>query len=166
MGLDDLERTGRKLAADASQRAALNAGRELARRALDDLALSPEERAARDARQARSTKQKLGLAVVGVTVVGVVAIGLMQLIASLWLYAIGLVVVGGLGGVAFLLLRPRLEAVRQRLLAARSERAAAAQKAAEEQQRQQALAQAAQAKRQAAERLEDELARLKQQAGR
>jgi len=165
MGVDDLERKGRELLEGASQRAALDAGRAMARRALDDLTLSPDERAARDAAAARATKKKLVLAVVGVTVVAVVGIGLLQLIASLWLYAIGFAVIAGVVGVGALLLKPRLDAWKARLLSARQAKEADALVAAQQQQQAQAAAAAAAAKQQAAQKLEDELARLKRQAG-
>jgi hypothetical protein len=154
------------LAQQLATKAALLAGRDAAQAALDGLLLSDDEKAARAAARARATKKKLVLAVVVATVGAVGVIALLQLIAQLWLWAIGAVIVAGVVGVAALLLRPRLEAVRQRLTAGRAAADAERAAAAEQQRQRQALAAAAQAQEQTAKKLENELARLKQQAGR
>jgi hypothetical protein len=169
MGLSDLEDAGRKLAESATQKVALSAGKDLARRALDDLTLSPEQKAARDQQAARTTKKRLVLGVVAVTAVAVVGIGLLQLLASLWLWAIGFVVVAGVLGVVALLVKPRIDAIVARVRGAHAERTARALAAARQKEQQQAEAEAhareQAAKAQAAQKLEDELARLKRQAG-
>lgn len=155
-----------KLSQDLAAKALLSAGRDAARAALEGLTLSDDEKAARAAARSRATKKKLVLGVVVATIGAIGVIALFQLIASLWLWAIGAVVVAGTMGVAALLLKPRIDALRARLGAGRAARAAeqAARDAAA--QRQHALVAAEQAKAQEAKKLDDELARLKQQAGR
>jgi hypothetical protein len=147
-------------------RAALTAGRDAARSALDDVLLGPDEKAARQAARARVQKRRLVVAVVVATVTGIGVIALFQLLASLWLWAMGFVVVAGVVGVAAVLLKPRVDALRVRLGAGRAARAAKQQALAQAEQQRHALVAAAQKEEQAQRQLDDELARLKRQAGR
>lgn len=147
------------------QRAALAAGKEMARRALEDIGLSDEEKAARDQqRQAARKKTLIKLGVVGV--VGVLLVlSLMSVLAKLWMYGLGLLVVAGVGGAGWFALKPKIAALKQRAVA-RLE----AKKRAEEAERLQleaaAREKAAADARAAKERkLEDELAALKRKAG-
>lgn len=146
---------------DLAEGAAANAaGRQLgdmAKRALDDLTLSPEEKAKR-AEEEKSTRKKTLIKWGVIGVIGVIAIlSLMSVLASLWMYALGLLVVGGLGAGAYFYLKPKVKALRAKAaarLAAKSEADAAAAK-------EKAIVDAAAAKQ---KKLEDELAALKRKA--
>ena len=145
------------LAEGASQRAALSAGKEMAKRALEDLTMTAEEKAERD-EQTKSARKKTLVKVVAVGVVGVVAVlSLMSVLASLWMYALGLLVVGGLGAGAYFYAKPKLKALKAKAAARLSERNAASEAEA----RELAAKNAVTAKQQ---RLEDELAALKKKA--
>lgn len=149
----------------AGQRAALAAGKEMARRALEDIGLSAEEKAAREEeRQAARKKALLKWGVVGV--VGVVLVlSLMSVLAKLWMYGLGLLVVAGVGALGYFALKPKIAALKQRVTA-RLE----AKKRAEEAERlrleaaarEKAAADALAAKQ---KKLEDDLAALKKKAG-
>jgi hypothetical protein len=166
--LDDTQKAAQKAAQDATQKATtaatLHAGRALAQRALDELTLTADERAAKAAAAARQRKKTLVLVVIGATVAGVAGIALFNLIAHLWLYAIGLVVVAGALGIGALVMKPRIDAVRARLLAGRAARTAAAEAEAARADAERARTQAEHAKQQAAAHLESELERLKRSA--
>jgi Flp pilus assembly protein TadB len=151
----------KSLAEGATQKAALAAGKEMARRAIDDLTLSPEEKQKRDEEAAAARKKSLlKYGVIGV--IGVVAVlSVMSLLAKLWMYAIGFLVVAGIGGAGYLALKPKIEALKQRALAGRE-----ARRKAEEERKQLEAAQAAalaaeRAKLEKEKKLEDELLALK-----
>jgi hypothetical protein len=140
---DELEKSKQKLVNEA--------GRALVQKTIDDLTLSPEEkarRAAEDEAASRMRMVKLILGGVGILVVGVV---IMRLLARLWLWGIALVVVGGVAAAAWFAFKPQLEAFKAKRLAARAEAAAARDAAARK------------AEADAKQKLEDELARLKKQ---
>ncbi len=140
--------------------AAKAAGKQLgdmAKRALDDLTLSPEEKAKR-AEEAKGARKRALIKWGVIGVVGVVAIlSLMSVLASLWMYALGLLVVGGLGAGAYFYLKPKVKALRAKAtarLAAKSEADAVVAK-------EKAIVDAAAAKH---KKLEDDLAALKRKA--
>jgi hypothetical protein len=159
---DDSPKPGRELAT----RVALAAGRDAARAALDDLLLSDAEKAARAAARTSAVRKKILVAVVVATVVGIGVIALLQLFATLWLWAVGAVVVAGVIGVLALVMKPRLDALRRRLTERRAAADAASAALQEEQRQQRALADAARARVAAQRAVDDELERLKRQAGR
>jgi hypothetical protein len=145
---DELEKSKQKLVNEA--------GRALVQKTIDDLTLSPEEkarRAAEDEAASRLRMVKLILGGVGVLVVGVV---IMRLLARLWLWGIALLIVGGVAAAAWFAFKPQLEAFKAKRLAARAEADAARTAAARE-------AAARKAEADAKQKLEDELARLKKQ---
>jgi hypothetical protein len=145
---DELEKSKQKLVNEA--------GRALVQKTIDDLTLSPEEkarRAAEDEAASRMRMVKLILGGVGILVVGVV---IMRLLARLWLWGIALVVVGGVAAAAWFAFKPQLEAFKAKRLAARAEADAARTAAARD-------AAARKAEADAKQKLEDELARLKKQ---
>lgn len=145
---DELEKSKQKLVKEA--------GRALVKKTIDDLTLSSEEKAHRDAEDEAASRLrmvKLILGGVGVLVVGIV---IMRLLARLWLWGIGLVILGGVGAAAWFAFKPRLEAFKAKRLAARAEAEAARGAAARE-------AAARKAEADAKQKLEDELARLKKQ---
>lgn len=145
------------LAESASQRAALASGKEMAKRALEDLTLTPEEKAEREAGRKKGRVKTL-VKVVAVGVVGVVAVlSLMSVLASLWMYALGLLVVGGLGAGAYFYVKPKLLALKAKAAARLSERTSASEAEA----RAQAVVDTAAAKH---KKLDDELAALKKKA--
>jgi uncharacterized membrane protein YdbT with pleckstrin-like domain len=135
-GPDDMKR---KLAAEA--------GKAM----LDDAAREAKEKLAN---ASTTTKLKIIGAVVGVAVVGVAILGL---IMNLWKYAILAVIVGGLGLAAYLVVKPRVVALR----AAAEEKLLAGRRAREEQERVEAAASAEAAKK---KKLEDELEALRKKA--
>lgn len=141
--------------AKSKQKLVNEAGAALVRKAVDDLTLSPEEKARRAAEAEAASRLrlvKLILGGVGVLVIGIV---IMRLLARLWLWGIGLLIVGGVGAAAWLAFKPQLEAWKAKRLAARAEAEAARAAAARE-------AAAKKAEADAKQKLEDELARLKQ----
>jgi hypothetical protein len=163
---DPTRNLAHKLTRDLATKTALQAGRNAARAAFENLTLSDDEKAARNAARARATKKKIAIGIV-VAVMGIAAaVALAQLVVSLWWWAVGGVVVLGMAGVAALLLKPRIDGLRRRLAEARATRAARQAAIDDAERQRQALVAAEQAKAQAAKKLDDELARLKQQAGR
>ncbi len=159
------------LARKASARAALSAGKNAARKAIEDLTLSDEERAARDEAETKAAKARrwkyLAIGIVGLFLL----IGIVGMLASLWKYFLGLALLAVLGGYVYWRLRPLLSARKVRvaeqvertrvvdesrqLEAERKAEAVAAERAAIAAER------AALAKEQA---IEDELAALKAKA--
>lgn len=135
-------------------RLVVEAGKAMARRAIDDLTLSPQEKTARAAQDEAGKKQRLVKIVLGAVVGIVVVIGVLRLMAALWVYAILAVVVGGIGTLGYFALQPKLEAAKQRRLAD----AAAAEEARTADARAAAAAKAVADQKQ---KLDDELARLK-----
>lgn len=145
------------LAEGASQRAALAAGKEMAKRALEDLTLTDEERATRDEEKKAARKMTM-VKVVAVGVVGVIAVlALMSVLAKLWLYALGLLIVGGIGAAGYFYVKPKLKALKAKATARLQERNAASEAEA----REKAARDAVTAKQ---TKLEDELAALKKKA--
>lgn len=136
-GIDDVTKNAKK-------ELALNAGRAV----VDDMKKRVED-------APTNTKLKILGAVVGI---GVLGIAVLALIAKLWLWAVGLVLVGGVGFATYTVVKPRLAALKKsaedKLLAGQRER--------EEQERVLAAANAEAHKK---KKLEDELAALKQKAG-
>jgi uncharacterized protein HemX len=156
-----LREVAANLASQAKGDAALALGAAAAKRALEDLTLSPEEKEKkRQEEEAASRAFKVKLALGGVGAL-LVLLAVLSVLAALWRYAIMLIVVLGLGGVAYWLVKPKVDAVRARLAAGRQ-----AQAAARETQEREARALAAQ--RQVAldaaekqRKLEEQLAALK-----
>ena len=130
---------------------------------IDDLTLSPAEKAKRaedDEAGSKTRLVKIVLAVTGALVAGIVVL---KVLAAVWMYGIALIVIAGLGTAGYLVARPKLAALQQRRLAATAAREL--ERTADERARAAAAAVAAaeKAKADAAQRLEDELARLKRQ---
>jgi hypothetical protein len=162
MGKKDAE----QWAQDLATKAALSAGRTAAKAAIEDVWATDAEKAARAEARERTTKTRLVVAVVVATMGAVLVIAIFQFLAQLWLCAIGGVIVAGVVGVAALLLRPRFEALRTRLAARRASQAAERAVLDAQQRERQQLAAAHEARTLAAQKIDDDLARLKQQAGR
>jgi len=139
---------------EQKDRLVVEAGKTMARRALDDLTLSPEEKAAREAEAEANKKKRLVKVVLGAVVGIVVVIGALRLMAALWVYAILAVVVGGIGTLGYFAVQPKLAAMKQRRLAD----AVAAEEARTADARAAAAAKAVADQKQ---KLDDELARLK-----
>lgn len=151
---------GSKLGGDA----ALAAGKAMAKRALDDLTQSPEEkqqRAQEDEAKRRSRKIKL---ILGGVIAVVAVLSLMSVLAALWKYAIGLLLVLGIGGAGWLFAKPRLLALKARATARLEARKAEERAATEAEARVAAEKAAADAVRAKEQKLEDELQALKQKA--
>lgn len=102
-----------------------------------------------------TTKLKVIGAVVGVGILGIAVLGL---IMNLWKYAIVAVVVGGVGLGTYLVVKPRIVALKD----AASQRLLAGQRLREEEARVKAAADAETAKK---KKLEDELEALRKKAG-
>ena len=130
---------------------------------IDDLTLSPEEKAKRAADDEAGSKTRLVKIVLGVTGALVAGIVVLKVLAAVWMYGIALIVLAGLGTAGYLVARPKLEAMKQQRLEARNQRelertADDRAKAADE-----AKAAVERSKAAAAQKLEDDLARLKRQ---
>lgn len=130
---------------------------------IDDLTLSPEEKAKRAADDEAGSKTRLVKVVLGVTAALVAGIVILKVLAAVWMYGIALIVLAGLGTAGYLVARPKLEAMKQQRLEAATQRelertADDRAKAADE-----AKAAVERSKAAAAQKLEDDLARLKRQ---
>ncbi|MBL8715725.1 MAG: hypothetical protein JNL79_07000 [Myxococcales bacterium] len=159
------------LARKASARAALSAGKNAARKAIEDLTLSDEERAARDEAEAKAAKARrwkyLAIGIVGLCLL----IGIVGMLASLWKYFLGLALLAALGFYVYWRLRPLL-ASRKVRVAEQVERKRVADESKQLEADRQAQAVAAERAAIAAERaaiakeqaIEDELAALKAKA--
>lgn len=163
--IDDVAaRVSAKLGANLGGDAALAAGKAMAKRALDDLTASPEERAQReadDAKKKRNLKLKLVLGgVIGVVVV----LSAMSVLAALWKYAIALLLVTGVAGGGYFFAKPKLLALKQKATARLEAKKLEERAAAEEQAKVAAAKAAADAVVAKKQKLEDELAALKQKA--
>ncbi|MBI1945197.1 MAG: hypothetical protein HYS27_05850 [Deltaproteobacteria bacterium] len=151
---------GTKLGGDA----ALAAGKAMAKRALDDLTLSPEEKQQREQQdQAKSRSRKIKLILGGVIAV-VAVLSLMSVLAALWKYAIGLLLVLGVGGAGWLFAKPKLKALKARATARLEARKIEERAAAELEAKAAAEKAAADAVKAKQQKLEDELQALKQKA--
>ncbi len=84
-------------------------------------------------------------------------LSLMSVLAKLWVYALGLLVVAGIGGAGYFYAKPKLRALKERATARLTE----AREAEEAAERDKAVVDAAAAKQ---KKLEDELAALKKKA--
>lgn len=145
---EELEKSKQKLVNEA--------GRALVQKAVDDLTLSPEEKARRAAEDEAASRLRLVKLILGGVAVLVVGVVVMRLLARLWLWGIALLIVGGVAAAAWFAFKPQLEAFKAKRLAARAEADAARTAAARE-------AAARKAEADAKQKLEDELARLKKQ---
>lgn len=163
--IDDVAaKVSAKVGANLGGDAALAAGKAMAKRALDDLTLSPEEKAKRDQESANKKRNlKIKLAIGGVVGV-VVVLSLMSVLAALWKYAIVLLLVAGVGGGGYLFARPKIAALKQKATARLEAGRAAERAAALEQAKAQADKAAADALLAKQQKLEDELASLKKKA--
>lgn len=103
-----------KIADDLATEAVVAAGKDRARRALEDLTLSDEEKALRDEREARA-RRLLKWKVLAGAVLGVALV--LWLISHLWTWLLGLAVLLGLGVPAYFFARRKLRALGQRRLA-------------------------------------------------
>ncbi len=121
---------------------------QLAKAAIKDSALQAQ---ARIQQAPTSGKLKLLGTVVGI---GVLGIALMALVAKLWAFAIGAVVLGGIATAGYVVLKPKVLAIKT----AATDQLLAGQRAEQEAQ---TAAQAAAHQASAAQKLEDELASLK-----
>jgi len=145
---DELEKSKQKLVNEA--------GRALVKKTIEDLTLSPEEKARRAAEDEAASRLRMVKLILGGVFVLVVGVVIMRLLARLWLWGIALLIVGGVGAAAWFAFKPQLEAWKAKRLAARAE-AEAARTAADRE------AAARKAEADAKQKLEDELARLKKQ---
>ena len=131
-----------KLAADA------------AKKALTNLTLTDEERAEQAQADAAGKRALLIKVILGGVVVLVVGVTILKIFAKLWGLVVITAIVGGVGGVAYLSLKPKLDAWKQKRLAAAAEKNAAKDAAA-------AATRVEEAKAAAQKKLDDDLARLK-----
>ncbi len=141
---------------EQKDRLVVEAGKAMARRALDDLTSSPEEKAARAAEDEANKKKRLLKIVVGGVVGVVVLVVALRVMAALWVYAIGAALLAGVGAIVYFTAQPKLAAMKQRRLA----EAAAAEEARTADARAAAADKAITDQKQ---KLEDDLARLKLQ---
>ncbi|MDP2342780.1 MAG: hypothetical protein Q8O67_17625 [Deltaproteobacteria bacterium] len=148
---------------DEKQKLALKAGKDFAQRALENLTMTEEEKAARAEEDAQKRKILLVKIILGATAVVAGGITLVSLFAAMWPYLVALIVMAGIGGAGYLVAKPKLKAWNEartagdRLEAAEREKLEAV-KAVEQQKllvEKQKVA--------AAKKLEDDLARLKKQ---
>ncbi len=141
---------------EQKDRLVVEAGKAMAQKAFDDLTLSPEARAARDAEaSAARSKQIVKIVLGGVVALFVVVVGL-RLAFALWKLFLLVGIAGAVGAGVWFTFKPQLTAWQQRRLAEHNarelERTAHARAEAE-----------ANTARAAQQKLDDELARLKRQ---
>jgi hypothetical protein len=117
------------------ERAALEAGKRELQRRLEGALLTPEEKAER-ARENQRTKQKL---VVGGVLAGLALLLAVVLVARmtarLWAFGLSALVLAAVVGVAYVVVKPRVTALRARMSRGRLEREAHAQHVADEQRK-------------------------------
>ena len=152
---------------DEKQKLALQAGKQMAQRALDSLTMTEEEKAQQAKEDADKRKMLLVKVILGVTAVIVVGITVMSLVATMWPYLVALIAVAGVSGAGYLVLKPKVQARLQAWNEKRTEgdRLKAAEQAARDQvaaaEKHKQLV--AQQKLDAHKKLDDDLARLKKQ---
>jgi len=147
----------KNIADSVGAKAALNAGKDIAKRAIEDLTLSDEEKQQRaDERAAGRKKTLIKYGVIGVGGI-VLVLSLISVLSQLWMYALGLLVVAGIGAGGYFYLRPKVRALKARATAKLTAKRDADAVVAKER----AVVDAAAAKKQ---KLEDELAALKKRA--
>ena len=161
---DAVAKVSAKVGARLGGDAALSAGKAMAQRALDDLTLTPEEKARREAESARKRRNlKIKLAIGGVVGV-VVLLSAMSVLAALWKYALLLLFVAGVGGAGYWFARPKIAALKQKATARLEARKLEERATAEAEARVAAEKAAADAAAKKKQKLEDDLAALKQKA--
>jgi hypothetical protein len=97
-----------KLRDEAAARAALSTVKNAARRALDDLTMSDEEKAAREAERARASRVGRWKLIAGGVVAVLALLALLSLLAKLWAWLVGLALVAALAYAGYFYLRPKL----------------------------------------------------------
>lgn len=139
--------------ADLKTEAALAAGKDMAKRALDQLTMSDEEKEEKKGDRKKTLIKYGAIGLFGLVLV----LSLMSVLAKFWVYAFGLLVVAGVGAGGYFYLRPKVRALKDkataRLNAGKAEREAEAQE--------KAVVDAAAAKQ---KKLEDELEALRKKA--
>jgi uncharacterized protein HemX len=149
---------------DIRTKAALEAGKSIVKGAVGELLLSPEEKAKQSEEKKKKRRTlyiKLGAGAVVALLAVVTVVGLL---ANLWKYAAGALVLGGVGTAGYFYLRPKVRALRAKATA-RLEARRAAERAEEEKrlaaERERLALEAEQKKKQA---LEDQLEALRKKA--
>ncbi|MGZ3454762.1 MAG: hypothetical protein ACXVEF_34485 [Polyangiales bacterium] len=99
-----------KKADEAAARALFEAGKDAAKRALEDFGLSDEEKATREAERARDAKLRRWKWIAIVAAIFVVGLALVFLIAKFWLWVLLLAVVAVGGYIAYRWARGKLAA--------------------------------------------------------
>lgn len=151
----------KKLADEAAAKAALERVKGAARRALDDLTLTDEEKALRAAEQEKESRIRKWKWIAGGVVAVLVFLAVMSILAKLWAWFVGLAILAGIAYAIYFYLRPKVKAVQVRAVAqieahrAEEEQADAAAEA----ERTREAERAAKAAREQA--IDDELAALK-----
>lgn len=151
---DPIEEAKNKLGAAARRHLGEKAVEGAVQRAVEAVTLSADDKARREQERATKGKKDLLLWILAGTAVVVLGLGVMAMLARLWMWAIGIVVLGGIGAAGYLVIKPKLSALKQKATARLME-TRERERAEKEVQRQIAV-QAAQQ-----EKLEDDLAALK-----
>ncbi len=161
---DVTAKVGAKLAAQAGGDVVLAAGKAMAKRTLDDLTMSPEEKRQRDEESQQDRRSRKIKLMVGGVIAVVAVLSLMSVLAALWKYAIGVLLVLGVGGAGYLFARPKIAALKQRAAARLGAKKAEERALAEHEAKVAADKAAAAAVNAKQQKLEDELAALKHKA--
>lgn len=169
----------KKLADEAAAKAALKSVKGRVQSAFEELTMTEEERALREAERAREAKLTKYKWIAGAILAVLVFLAVMSILAKLWAWFVGLAILGGIAYAIYFYLRPRVKAVQvkaERVLEKHREeepkeeahdeerelRIAEEEQKTAEQNRKAAL-EAAAAREQA---IDDELAALKAKAGK
>lgn len=167
----------KKLADEAAAKAALASVKDAARRAIEDLTTTDEERALREAERAKEARVRKWKWIAG-AVVGVLAFfAILSILAKLWVWVVGLALLAALAYAIYFYVRPKVTAVKVRVVERLEESRAeeAEQQASEDAERRaaeaaKANARAAEAEKAAAiareQAIDDELAALKAKTGK
>ena len=153
--------------ADFKTRAAIEAGKDAAKRLYEDLTLSDEEKARREVERAAARRKWKWKLIAGAVVAIVVVITLMALLAKFWLWLVGLAILAVLGLAAYFYVRPKLSGVKVREVQPAPSPAALPEAVADDTEARESAARAAREQTAARERqIDDELAALKAKAGK
>jgi len=157
--------------ADFKTRAAIEAGKDAAKRLYEDLTLTDEEKARREEERAVARRKLKWKLIAGAVVAVVVVIALMALLAKFWLWLVALAILGVLGLAAYFYVRPKLGGVKVREVQPAPEPAALPQaippSTRDDSEARERSARAAREQAEARERqIDDELAALKAKAGK
>ena len=98
----------KKLRDEAAAKAALSTVKDAARRAFDDLTMSDEDKALREAERAREAKLRKWKLIGGAVVAVLALLAILSILAKLWAWIVGLALLAGLAYAVYFFVWPKL----------------------------------------------------------